>query len=518
MRHHRESSFRRNTSGAVAAAYALALPALIAVGAVGFDYARMAGMDSELQNGADQAALAAASQLDGQDGARQRATDAAVGLVANQSLLGSGARAVTITAAENCQPEPGRPISSKVSFWQDKARQIPASLDSNAKFVKVCVDAKRADYALMPVIGLFQSGMIEAAAFAGLGSAICKLPPLFMCNPDSANPNVFDPTSYIGKGIRLVANDGGGQYGAGNFGYLNNDPTSSGGGAIEIAAALGLLNQADNCTPIDSVLTKPGNQPSVLRALNTRFDIYDSGMPGNPCNTRANCPPSANARIDLVRDGTGAGNCGLSKNANNGKGYGGPANPYLPDPLNPFYSDTAAGALSPMGYPRDVCHAVSNTGNCSGGSIGDGVWDRNAFFRSNNAIYGGSAPNANLYNIYGDPKTPTAVMPTRYQLYRYEYANGYAKAPICETSGVPPTNAPDRRVLSVAVIPCTPPINGVSSAKPITFVDVFLIEPSASRARTEQSDVYVEVMGVTTTGGGATQGQSIRKDTPYLIE
>ena len=65
--------FWRNESGATAALYALALPALVAVAGVGFDYARLAGLDSELQNAADQAALAAVTQLDGQTGACARA-------------------------------------------------------------------------------------------------------------------------------------------------------------------------------------------------------------------------------------------------------------------------------------------------------------------------------------------------------------------------------------------------------------------------------------------------------------
>ena len=41
--------------GAVAATYALSLTALILIAGVGFDYGRLAAMDSELQNGADQA-------------------------------------------------------------------------------------------------------------------------------------------------------------------------------------------------------------------------------------------------------------------------------------------------------------------------------------------------------------------------------------------------------------------------------------------------------------------------------
>ena len=56
--------FRVDESAAIAPTFALSLFALIAVGGIAFDYARLAAMDTELQNAADQAALAAASQLD----------------------------------------------------------------------------------------------------------------------------------------------------------------------------------------------------------------------------------------------------------------------------------------------------------------------------------------------------------------------------------------------------------------------------------------------------------------------
>ena len=50
--------------GAVAPIVALSLFGLIAAGGLAFDYARLAAMDTELQTAADQAALAAATQLD----------------------------------------------------------------------------------------------------------------------------------------------------------------------------------------------------------------------------------------------------------------------------------------------------------------------------------------------------------------------------------------------------------------------------------------------------------------------
>ena len=85
--------FWQSETGAVAATYALALPALIGISAIGFDYARLASMDTELQNAADQAALAGVTQLDGMgesalgagDGACARAARAANSLVANSS-------------------------------------------------------------------------------------------------------------------------------------------------------------------------------------------------------------------------------------------------------------------------------------------------------------------------------------------------------------------------------------------------------------------------------------------------
>src|SRR5437588_12377340 len=83
----RGRSIWSNDEGAVAPTVALALVGLIAVGGIAFDYAHLATLDTELQQAADQAALAAATQLDGQSGARDRATAAAQSLITNTALL-----------------------------------------------------------------------------------------------------------------------------------------------------------------------------------------------------------------------------------------------------------------------------------------------------------------------------------------------------------------------------------------------------------------------------------------------
>ena len=56
-----ESWHRSDNSAAVAPTVALSLFALIGAGGIAFDYARLASLDTELQNAADQAALAAAT-------------------------------------------------------------------------------------------------------------------------------------------------------------------------------------------------------------------------------------------------------------------------------------------------------------------------------------------------------------------------------------------------------------------------------------------------------------------------
>ena len=113
--------FLRDETGAVAATYALALIPLVAFAGVAFDYARVMGMDSELQNGADQAALAAASQLDGRSGACARASQAASTMLTNLVVLASDSDFITLTAEDSCD------AAGQIRFYQDKAKTTAAT-------------------------------------------------------------------------------------------------------------------------------------------------------------------------------------------------------------------------------------------------------------------------------------------------------------------------------------------------------------------------------------------------------
>jgi hypothetical protein len=62
-------------------------------------------------------------------------------------------------------------------------------------------------------------------------------------------------------------------------------------------------------------------------------------------------------------------------------------------------------------------------------------------------------------------------------------------------------------------------VNGNSTDVQVQkWIDTFLVEPTLSRAsgRTDQKEIYVEVIRETLTGGGA--GPIIRRDVPYLLK
>jgi Flp pilus assembly protein TadG len=536
----------RSTDGAVAPTIALSLFGLIAAGGIAFDYARMASMDTELQTGADQAALAAASQLDGEAGACARAAAAAHSMLTNRTFMSND----SVGTAVNVPNEATCDATGQVRFWQNITKTTAATNDSNAKFVEVQVDSRRAYFALTPIVGALGSGQMRAVAFAGLDSAICKVPPLMLCNPNENGDPDFTVANYIGKGIRLVGNDGGGIYGPGNFGFLD---VGAGNGAQTLRQVLGANNAPGDCVSGDGVDTQTGSIISVRDALNTRFGIYDQGL-NNACgNNGSLCPPSANIRKDLVLDGTGNtfAKVGMTNNNNGWKEadnpYPGAANIINATGTN-YHSLSDAeivnggtNVIAPMGYPEDMCHAFgsTNAGACTGGRIGDGSWDRYAYFRSNSANYptitSVATMNSFLTTNFG------TTTPTRYQVYQWEMNNASTRlltqpSPTGENaysrpsdlSGEPAGVSPgptqvDRRVLSVAVINCTAEgVSGHTTGIDVKkWIDIFLVQPALARTvgmRTENGDIYVELIGATENATDEGAVQLVKKSIPYLIE
>jgi Flp pilus assembly protein TadG len=498
------------TSGAVAPTVALSLVGLIAAGGLAFDYSRLVGMHSELQNAADQAALAAASQLDGKEDATKRAAEAAANLVTNSTLISDDVKAAQI----------GVPATN-IAFFEDKEKTKPITRDDAsttddalAHYVEVTVDGREVFYALTPIVAAMSSGDIDAAAMAGMGSAICKVPPVMFCNPNevlgvSATYGAdFDAVALRGAGLKLLA---GAPDLPGNFGFLDNE---SGQATKDLAKALGHDSVPGDCSSVtDEVGLTPGQREVVFNAFNTRFDINTNGA--NTCPDGGPCSAARNVRKDLVRKNQ----CGTSGNS----GWQEPDTPYRPVDTTPL----ASNYPSIMGHPRDICHAVSFNGSCSGGIIGDKIWDRNAYFWVN---YGWN-------NATWKSQTTLADGATRFEVYQWELShmnqlppqpvNGGASsysAPVCLPAA--PVGLPDRRRMSVAVVNCLDQagkIAGNDEVKVLKWVDVFLVEPAFNRGsgagkRTTDDQVYVEVIGPTDVAGGANVGQVVRRDVPYLVE
>lgn len=511
--------FLNDQSGATAATFGLALFALVAVGGLGFDYSRLAGMDSELQNAADQAALAGASQLDGKTGACMRASAATTTLVANLALLANDGDGTAVTIA----PETGCDAAGYIRFYQNEAKTTAATSDANANFIEVEIATRTANYAFTPLAGAI-SGELGAMAFAGLGSAICKVPPVMFCNPaepiNNTNANVtFDANALAGSGMKLIT---GNATAPGNFGFLES---GFGSGASNLAAALGYNSVPGDCLPITGVTTKPGLNAVVMDALNTRFDLDTNGA--NTCPAGGTCSPSRNVRKDLVK----GNNCGTSGQ----QGWQESPNPYRPTTA----ANLTSGYPDIMGHPRDLCHAISNdlsdsiAAGCTtaDGRIGNGAWDRDAYFLVNYGWSGGTwqsqtglGSNASRYDVYlwelGNTGTSDMQQTMQGNKDGYSY-------PVCRGSGIMPNaTTVDRRRISAAVINCEAlNLNGSESGVPVLkWVDLFLVEPSFQRRRgstvvTEATDVYVELIGETGSGtAGQTAGQVVQRNVPYLLE
>jgi len=546
-----------NSDGAVAPTIALSLIALLACGGLAFDYARMASMHTELQDAADQAALAAASQLDGGSGACARAAAAASNLLTNNTLFASfgAGRAVTVANENPCDG------TGNIKYYQDynHTTDIPgaaATSDANAKYVVVTVDARQANYALTPIVGLFNSGSIAATAIATLGSgAICKVPPLMICNPlETVNNLTFDPDTYRGRGLKLEAG-GGGAWAPGNYGYLD-----FGNGAPVVEQAMGSNTENNPCVAGDTVQTKPGNTASAPTGINTRFDIYDNGLIAYCAQGNGNCSPAVDVIKDVIHPAFSAGtqpnetanNSDNCKLANGNDPWSLPTVQYQPDVTT---RAQVGGDPTAMGSPRDICHAVSTAGDCTSGRFGNGSWDRDLYFHVNYGTTGTGWQSLTWLTGWASANSVTLSTISRYNVYRAEVAAiqagtlrnasavdakrrfaetqtqgggggggastdyySYANAR-CAAGQAASSTVKDRRVLTAAVVNCVAgSVQGSTHIAPIGWIDLFLVEPSINRPRTGADQIYVEIIGGATRPDGNAPFQYYLKQRPRLVK
>lgn len=552
-------SLLRSEQAAVAPTVALSLFGLIAAGGLAFDYARLAGMDTELQAAADMAALAAASQLDRTSDSITRATNAidkeavADRLVANSSLFANDGKGsvVEIGTITFC------------SDFDDTEPTNDAACDETtdpllAAYVMVTTEVRTANYALTPIVAAF-SGTSSANAVAGVYSAMCNVAPLMVCAP--AGENNWPTEADYGRGIRLKPATGPTAWAPGNYGLL--DFGNGFGGVFD-----SLMAQGENGCRQQTGQTSPGNKDQVTDATNTRFDVYEENNnrvwnkpAGQPrCSADGRGCPAPNTRKDMVLVQTYT-----VKNVPETD----------PEPTPPPCGSDGTGfpgtlstntefspAASAKGFPRDNVHFAAG-----GSNVGDGVWGIDSYLTANHP---GATAAAIAAELGGGV---TAANLTRYDVYRWEKAqtsrtnsqpiglpvvaekrctggggggvgkggggSGGGGNPTCDytitrqcTFSRPKvatqsyTAQRDRRVLPIVSANCDN-LSGSGSGNSNGYVllktfNIFLVEPSWNRGtgfpyETANNELYGEIIGPGETGGGVSEFQQYAKTKPYLV-
>lgn len=594
-------AFWNNETGAIAPTIGVSLFGLVAVAGIAFDYSRMASLDTELQNAADQAALAAATQLDGRAFACSRARAAARRLIANQTYLsndgdstrlliddtldGSGTIDSTLTyTADDCS-DASDYADDNIVFYEsyDTATDTygaVAETDLAANVVEVTVGGRSVNFALTPIVAAISSGDLSGTALASMTSAICKTPPVMLCNPSEASTNTdvfLDPGLVPGDGLRLVTGDA---TLPGNFGWLE---AGLGNSAPALAAELGYDQPTGVCQATGGVDTKTGMTTSVIAAFNTRFDVWDPGLTC-PAKYGGACSPALNTTKDLICEESTTGGVSSCKSAGwvwQGRSNG---NPAPSDPYDPWLDTDGDGTFTQellpddgsadpavLGYPHDLCHtSLRSRHNCGGNGIrGDGTWDRDAYFRINydwpkNAYDMTDPANPVLTTEGWEFKTGLDSDATRYEVYQWELANQFFdndpanpggevgisvpkfwgsdgpkdyyafSHPATGTPGVGQdvaTGQADRRTIGVAVLNCEAlksypgfkSTGDIEDAPVAAWIQVFLVEPAATRditgkgIYTESKDIYVEYVKKIEVSADQF-AEVVRRDKPYLLK
>lgn len=541
------ANLRSHRSGAVAPMVALSMFALIGAGGIAFDYARVATLDTELQQAADQAALAAATQLDRTDGARDRATSAITAADSTDRL------AANLTRFANDGNVDGTSVEIQdITFCSDFDDSVAdttaacdeigaadADGDKDARFVVVTTRVRTAEYALTPIVGAF-AGDASATAVAGIESSICNVAPLLVCAPNDDFPTSAD----IGKGIVMKV-AGGNSWAPGNYGYLD-----FGNGNQGVLDAL-LGNGLDGCQNQDDNETEPGNK-NATDAINTRMDVYAGSNKASAAScdtaTGAACP-SKDTRKDMKVTMTYTKQS--STQPTSSPACGAPAGG-KPNQANGevAYGDWVQDKTVRQ-FGRDTCHYE---GDCplAGGdrNFGDGDWDRAGYIAATHPTETADSIAADLGG------TAKAATLTRYQVYQWELANaatalgpqqisasGWTKkgqnwsiTKVCKSSA--PIFAPaaadtakDRRILPIVAANCDK-LKGKGAAFEdyiiLRVFDVFLTEPSLQRAKTaiplatatvgtDDKQIYGEVIGPAQPVGGTGGFQYYSRSRPYLV-
>jgi Flp pilus assembly protein TadG len=477
-----------DTDGYILPYVALLLVVFVGFSVLALDGARYVSLQTQLQNGADEIALAGAAELDGSPSAIIRADNAVTNATNNlnfhaSSLFGTGADQFVSVNHRYLSALPA----------SDQSSPIPSSLVTTdplqAQFIEVtAVSATDGTspvtmQTILPAIFFGGANLVPApaTAVAGFTQNVCKFTPMYVCNPweqdgdtyEQATQRIFDhdtadPNDINHRAMFSLRNDPGGSMNPGNYGFLDS-PLGNGVNAIRQSIAR-VNPQA--CFAKRGVDTQTGfTGASLAGAFNVRFDLWDGSM--NAHTNDAEYAPALDVRKGYLPAARG-GSC---------------ADP-LPVPLPTSKPQSPPPAA--MELPPDWCGGAYCT-NMVGNT---GVWDFDTYWNAEHPTASGNKPVVN-----GAPASNTNL-PSRYTVYQYEISRGTSPGgltdpsnsatpelgtPSCNRNTPPPTV--DRRILFTAIFNCKRlTADGVLSGGKNTNVPVasfakfFILHPMGSGA------------------------------------
>ncbi|MFM5954919.1 MAG: pilus assembly protein TadG-related protein [Novosphingobium sp.] len=534
----RRSFFKRfvtDQGAAIAPLYALGIGVFVTMSAIGFDYGRLMALDTELQNAADEAALAAATQLDGSTNAMANARNAAntkfastASTFTNETRFANDQR---VTGAQD--PRPITSLSFRFFDAYNGTTDAPGTVlttdtqSPSAKVVEVTVNARRVFYALTPLVRAINSGDVIGRALAGLESSTCNVPPMMFCLPQTGGVvDINFPTSAdLGKGLKLHMNaNAADPWAPGNFGFLDINYTYPNG--TNPNHTLGFNEAFSGCTG-EVIESETGVRTPQSDALNSRFDMYENSMNNNSCAPgTGNYCPAENVRRDWVNlqsfnNKTAAEVAAMSCSSNASNNWA------LVSSL-PTTGDLVQVPPA-QGLPEDNCFV---SGSCTvvgttAASVSSPNWNATAYM----ALHHGStslstaAPNGTRYEVY---KWEIANKATELPSPKVVGYNGTAKGsgkfsgnlycafprPVIGTAIPATSTQKDRRVLTVAAVDCTG-LHGSSPVKIMRWVDLFLVKPANQNG--SQKEFFTEIIGPAKKADNSTGFQYFGRHKAVLI-
>ena len=572
-------AFCRDTDGVILPYVTIMIVVIVGVGVLALDGARYMSLQTQLQQGADALALAAAEELDRLPTSTSRACNAVNNLVTNSTVFGTGTNAnVRVSSVQFLSTLPASDNTPITSNLCDCGTNTCSSDNSvSARFAVVTVQPVSIT-SILPAsfFGGANTLSTTGQAVAGFDQVECNITPLFTCNPfetqgmsyaqaTQALVNAAVSGSSLQRSlIQLQGTQGNnGQYFPGNFGYLQAQTGTLPGGTCgsqqgnssSVVQAMA-LRSSNVCVRQSSVNFQTGNDQSVLEAWNVRFDLW-SGITGSfkNCSGDSNYPSDVNVRKGFTPGNGANGACKPSAAGNWPPGT------------------TGSGAAAATGFPLDN-NMLSNGSPNKAVTIGNGNWSCGDIVANTNAsaaqgstslkfasaagVFAGMAVSgtgiaagsfvsavdstnttvtitrgtssliasgtAMTFTGYWNTAHPagtsgaghapsgctTPATVSRYSVYQYELANGYAS----DQSGggeqgagafCSATQAASRRILHVAMLNCLSlSVNGNANNVPVAaFAQLFMTLPIPTK-----DDVpYAEFVGLDQPGNGFTFDQ-----------